>query len=204
MSSESSTAGTPGSDGSTVLSLLRRTGVAIRGTLGRRDGKAILFGATVGYFALLEYVSTNLGFGGGEVDILVVSDPLSKVTDQTAPFQFEPIALLSLGPIEYLFSPLTAAISLAVATLVGINLAVSWVVWRGPTACRVAPGVGALAGVPGLLSGFVCCGPTILLVIGVQASAGLIAAFQWALPAAVVLLVASLLWVGRHVEIVEQ
>jgi hypothetical protein len=204
MSSESSTAGTPGSNGSRVLSLLRRTGVAIRGALGRRDGKAISLGATLGYFALLEYVSTNLGAGTGDFDVLVVSRPFEMMTRQTAPFQFEPIALLSLGPIEYLFSPLTAAISLGVASLVGVNLAVSYVVWRGPTACRVNPGVGALAGVPGLLSGFVCCGPTILLVIGVQASAALVAAFQWALPAAVVLLLASLLWVGRHVEIVEQ
>lgn len=186
---------------SRVLALFRQTDAAVRGALGRRDGKAIAGSVAVVYFSLLEWVSTNLGVGDGSVGLLVVDDPVATATRQMAPFQFQPIALLSLGPIEYLFSPLTAAIAGGVAVLVGINLAVSWVVWRGPKACQVNPGVGAVAGLPGLLSGFVCCGPTILLVIGVQASAGLVAAFQWTLPAAVVSLIASLLWVGRQVEL---
>lgn len=202
MSSEQS-AGTVGAFGTRARTLVRRTGVAIRGALGRRDGRAIFLLATAAYFLLLEITATNLGAGDGSVDVLVVRDPLARMTERTAAFQFEPIALLSLGPVEYLFSPLTAAISLFVGLLVGLNLAVSWVVWRGPSACRVNPGVGAVAGLPGLLSGFVCCGPTILLVVGVQASAGLIAALQWALPVAVVLLIASLLWVGRQVKISE-
>lgn len=185
---------------SRAVALLRNTGVAVRGALGRRDGRAIAGSVALGYFVLLEWVSTNLGVGDGSVGVLVVDDPLATATKQMVPFQFEPIALLSLGPVEYLFSPLTAAIAAAVAVLVGINIAVSWVVWRGPQACRVNPGVGAVAGLPGLLSGFVCCGPTVLLVIGVQASAGLVVALQWALPVAVLLLVGSLLWVGWQVE----
>ncbi|MFC6976069.1 hypothetical protein ACFQL1_17450 [Halomicroarcula sp. GCM10025709] len=62
------------------------------------------------------------------------------------------------------------------------------------------PGAGAAAGLPGLLSGVACCGPTILLVVGVQASAGVLAVFQWLLPVAVLSLLGTLLWVGTKVD----
>lgn len=183
-----------------ATALVRRTGIAISGALGRRDGKAIFAVATVAYFVGLEWLSRDLGPGDGSVGAVVVSDPLATAVRRTALFQFEPVALLSLGPVEYLVSPIDAAVAVLIAALVGVNLAVSWVAWRGPSACRVNPGVGAVAGLPGLVSGFACCGPTILLVVGLQASAGLVAALQWALPVAVLALVASLLWVGRQVQ----
>ncbi|WP_435075770.1 hypothetical protein [Halorubrum sp. HHNYT27] len=61
-------------------------------------------------------------------------------------------------------------------------------------------GRGRRRGVPELLSGVVCCGPTLLLVIGVQASAGLPAVFRWLLSLTVLGLVATLLWVGSRVD----
>lgn len=183
-----------------AVTLLARTVGVVRRALGRRDGRAIFAVVAVGYFALLEIVAANLGVGDGSVGVRVVPEPLALLARRTGPTQFEPIALVSLGPVEYLFSPLTAAVAAGVAVLVGLNLAVSWAVWRGPQACGLEPGAGVLAGLPGVLSGFVCCGPTVLLVVGVQASAGLVAAFQWSLPAAVLLLVVSLLWIGRRGE----
>ncbi|WP_284008474.1 hypothetical protein [Haloarcula pelagica] len=51
-----------------------------------------------------------------------------------------------------------------------------------------------------MLSGVACCGPTILLVVGVQASAGVLAVFQWLLPVAVLSLLGTLLWVGTKVD----
>ena len=91
--------------------------------------------------------------------------------------------------------------------LVGLNLAVAYGAWRRPAACGLpeskgaAGATGLLAGVPALLSGTVCCGPVILLVVGVQATAGLLAVFQWLLPVAVVLLVGSLFVVSRQVQL---
>ncbi len=196
--------------------LVRRTLFAIRASVGRTDGRLTLGFTAVAYFLLYGVGLQHLGLraggvGGGAagtgvagteptVDLFVVSDPLAAATRRVAPFQYETVALLTLGPIEYLFAPVNAIIGLALATLVGITLAVSVVAWRGPSACRIGAGAGAAAGLPGLLSGFACCGPTILLVIGVQASAGLLAAMQWFLPIAVVTLIATLLWVGSQVD----
>ena len=189
--------------------LVRRTGFAIRASTGRLDGRLTLVAVAVLYFIAYNVGLRHLGLRGDAgattgaepiADIVVVSDPLGVLTRQVAPFQYEPVALVSLGPIEYLFAPVNAAIGLGLATLVGVTLAVSVVAWRGPSACRIGAGAGAAAGIPGLLSGFACCGPTLLLVIGVQASAGLLAVMQWFLPLAVLGLVTTLLWVGSRVD----
>lgn len=184
----------------TESSLVRRTGMAIRGTLSRRDGQLAVVGVGGIYFVLYLFGVGQLGLGQWGVGIDIVADPLSRMTQLRGPFQWESIALVVVGPIELLVSPINIALGTALAALVGVNLAVSLVAYRGPSACRLGPGVGAAAGLPGLLSGFACCGPTILLVVGVQASTTVLTAFQWLLPVTVVMLVATLFWVGTKVD----
>lgn len=180
--------------------LLRNTAVAIRGALTRRDGRVTLGGSGLAYFLLYLVGLRHLGFGRSGYEVSVVSNPLTRAFRQVGPFQWEPIALVVVGPVELLVAPLNMLLGGVLALLVGLNLAVSVVAWRGPSACRLGPGAGTAAGLPGLLSGFACCGPTILLVVGVQASAGILALFQWLLPITVVALLATLLWVGSRVE----
>lgn len=199
----------PGTPRSRVGGLVRRTGVAVRAALARRDGRATFATVAAAYVLAYNAGIRHLGLRGSEgagigsgpaFDVLVVSEPLARAARRVGPFQYEPVALVTVGPVEYLFSPVNAAIGLTLAALVGVTLATSVVAWRGPEACRIGAGAGAAAGVPGLLSGFACCGPTLLLVIGVQASAGLLAAVQWFLPLSVVGLVGTLLWVGSRVD----
>jgi hypothetical protein len=189
--------------------LVHRTAFAVRAALGRRDGRATFAVVAVAYSLAYAVGLRHLGLRGGGVggagsgtgvDVTVVSDPLALLTRRVGPFQYEPVALVAVGPVEYLFAPVNAAIGLGLGALVGVTLAVSVVAWRGPATCRIGAGAGAAAGVPGLLSGVACCGPTFLLVVGVQASAGLLAVMQWFLPLAVLGLVATLLWVGSRVE----
>ena len=180
--------------------LYRQTATAVRGAVSRRDGRATLVVTGllyfVGYLVGLRY----LGLGPWGHDLSVVADPLARATRLRSPFQWEPIALVVAGPVELLVSPLNIALGAALAALVGTNLAVSVVAYRGPSACRLGPGAGAAAGLPGLLSGFACCGPTVLLVVGVQAGATVLTAFQWLIPATMLALVGTLLWVGTAVE----
>ena len=180
--------------------LHRQTAVAIRGALSRRDGRVTLLSVSVAYLAVYLVGLGYLGLGPWGFDLSVVSDPLARATQLRSPFQWEPIALVVAGPVELLLSPLNVALGSLIAVLVGTNLAVSVVAYRGPSACRLGPGAGAAAGLPGLLSGFACCGPTILLVVGLQASATVLTVFQWLVPLTVVALVGTLLWVGTTVE----
>ncbi|KAA9397937.1 hypothetical protein Har1130_06340 [Haloarcula sp. CBA1130] len=180
--------------------LFRNTVGAVSGALTRRDGQAILVLSGLAYFLLYLAGLRHLGLGPSAYEVSVVSNPFTRAFRQVGPFQWEPIGLVVVGPVELLVSPLNMLLGGVLALLIGLNLAVSVVAWRGPTACRLGPGAGVASGLPGLLSGFACCGPTILLVVGVQASAGLLLVFQWLLPLSVVALLGTLLWVGSRVE----
>ncbi|MXR21979.1 hypothetical protein [Halobacterium bonnevillei] len=187
-------------DCTVVAALVRRTALAVRGSLGRRDGSVVFALATGGYLAVYLAGIGFLNANDGGTAFVVVGDPLARATDVMAPYQYEPIALLAAGPVELLFSPVNTLLGLGLGSLVGANLAVSWVAYRSPAACGLGSTAGAAAGVPALLSGFACCGPTLLIVLGLQATAGLVAAFQWLVPLSVALLVATLLWVGSRVD----
>jgi hypothetical protein len=107
---------------------------------------------------------------------------------------------LEPGAVVYL-APLNTVLGLVLATLVDLNLAITYLAWRRPTACGLgASPAAAVAGLPALLSGAACCGPILLLIVGVQATGLLLTAFELLVPVATLLLVGSLLLVGRQVD----
>ena len=142
---------------------------------------------------------TAAGYDRLRLTVRVVDD-LSLALAGSGFFRFEAIALLQIGGVTYLFSPLNLAVGSTLAALVAANAGVSYLALVQPRACGLEATSGAFASLPALLSGAACCGPTILLVIGVQASATIITGFQLLVPVAVVLLVASLFLVGRTVQ----
>ena len=139
--------------------------------------------------------------GRGGLSVFVVDDPIGTALVRRSPFLFEAVTTIEAGPVVYLFRPVNVLIGLALGLLVGVTLAVSVVSWRGPDACRIGAGAGATAGIPGLVSGVACCGPQLLVLVGLQATAGLVAAMQWMVPLAVASLLVTLLWVGSQVRI---
>ncbi len=181
--------------------LLDRTGAAIGVAARRRDSRLVFLAATVSY--LLVYLATvgdlAVGGAGGGVSVRVVDD-LSRAFASVGFFRFGAIAVVGAGPITYLFSPLNAALALLLSVLVGANVGLTYLGLIQPKACGLESSTGVLAGVPALLSGAACCGPTILLVVGVQASATIITGFQFLVPLALLLLVGSLLVIGRQVD----
>jgi hypothetical protein len=180
------------------------TAAAVRGTLVRRDARAVLTGVWTLYLGLYLYVLGHLRFtGGGGFEYVSVADPLSRMFQPTGTLAFEPVVGVVVGPLELLVAPVNLLIGGVLALLVGANLAVSYLAWRHPAACDVGSGgraSGLLAGLPALLSGTACCGPVVLVAVGVQASGIVLASFDALVPAAALLLVASLLYVGRNVD----
>lgn len=59
---------------------------------------------------------------------------------------------------------------------------------------------GVLASLPAVLSGTACCGPVVLIGLGIQASGVLLTAFQYLLPVAALVSVGSLVLVGRQIR----
>jgi hypothetical protein len=122
---------------------------------------------------------------------------------QRAPFNWEPIGLVSLGFVQLFLSLPNIGFGILIAILVGINIAVSAYTYWMRNTCRINPSSSVLAAAPALLTGVACCGPTLLISLGL-ASATVTVAFvtilPFLLPLALVGLVASLLWSGRKLK----
>lgn len=178
------------------------TGTVARGVLRRRDSRLVFTGVTVGYLLVFLWllgdliVATGVGFSA-----FVVDDPLARAL-RPAPgaFLFQPVALFELGVVVWEFSPLNTLLGVGIATLVGVNLAFSYLAVTQPRACGLSSGAGVVASIPGLLAGSTCCAPVLLLVVGIQASGLVLAAFAWLLPVSVLLLVATLVYVAGKVD----
>jgi hypothetical protein len=180
---------------------LARTRGAVGLTLRRRDAALVLGGTTVAYTLAYLVAIGHLAPGLGGFGVTVVPDAAGRfLRPALGPLSFTPVARVAFGPVTYLFS-LNTLIGAGVAALVGLNVAVTYLAWRQPKACGLADSsTGLLASVPALLSGTACCGPVALIALGIQASGVLLTAFQILLPAAVLLLLGSLVLVGRRVE----
>jgi hypothetical protein len=178
-----------------------RTLAAATEVFRRPDATLVVVGTAVGYLLLYLYALGHLAPGIGGFGVTVVSGALGKfLQPELGPFSFTPVARVSVGPVTYLFS-LNTIIGLGIASLVGLNLGLTYLAWRQPAACGIgSSSSGILASIPAVLSGTACCGPVVLIVLGVQASGIIVTAFQFLLPIAVVLLLGSLVLVGRQID----
>lgn len=180
---------------------LRRTVGAVRIVASRWDARALLVATGLAYLVGYSFAVGDLALTGrGGVSLLVVDTPLDRALRSTGYLSFEPIAALEVGPLTYLFSPIDAGLAVVLATLVGINVALTYLGLVQPRACGMESSVGLVAAVPALFSGAACCGPVVLLAVGVQATGVMITGFQLLLPIAVVLLVLSVVLVGRRID----
>ena len=180
-----------------------RTRAAVGMTLHRRDGQAVFVAVTVAYLLVYLWGIGHLAAGLGGFGVTVVDDLVATLLQSEGAFSFRPIARVALGPITYVAS-LNTLLGGGVAALVGLNLSLSYLAWRQPAACGIGQSSsGLLAGIPALLSGTACCGPVVLIAVGIQASSALLTAFPFLLPAAVLMLVGSLLLVGRQITVAQ-
>ncbi|WP_435363294.1 hypothetical protein [Haloarchaeobius sp. DYHT-AS-18] len=184
-----------------------RTGHAVRLALGRRDSLAVTLAVTALYLGIYLVAIGDLAIRSGfGVGYIVVSDPVARMFEPTTSrFAWEAIALVNLEVVRLLVSPLNIALGLVLAGLVGINLGVTYLTWRHPKACGIDRGgagssTSVLAAVPALLSGTACCGPVVLIALGVSASGALLTVFEWLLPVGVLLLLASLVYSGGKMD----
>jgi hypothetical protein len=182
--------------GSSLGRTAARTKDAVRLALSLRSGSLVAGGVTVVYLAAYLVALGQLSTGTGTIGLVVVADPLSRTFERVSLLSFEAIALVDLGFVSLQVAPVNLGIGLLLGVLAGLNASLGWLAWRRP-ACGVNQSAGALAGVPALLSGAACCGPTFLFVVGVQVTSAALAAVVWLVPASILLLVAGLVLSAR-------
>ena len=184
-----------------LLAPLERTAAAIRLAFSRPGSVAVFAVATAGYLVGYLYATGDLATTGAGWSVTTVPEPLTRTFEPgPGPFRYEPIALVDLGTFRLLFSPLNAGLAVALATLVGVNLALSYLAVRQPASCGIGAGSGVFAAVPALLSGSACCAPVLLLVLGIQASGLLLTAVVWLLPLGIVALIGTLVYLGGRID----
>lgn len=120
---------------------------------------------------------------------------------------FEPILLLELGPLLWLFSPLNLLLATVLGSLLAGNLHGAWHLCRRRDACalpseskgssNLAAGGGLFAALPAMLAGGACCAPSLLLLLGMPGLGAFAGLFGWLLPVSLLVLLCSRFW-QRH------
>jgi hypothetical protein len=127
--------------------------------------------------------------------IQVAADWPAKLLRQTAPFTYEPVLAAHLtGHLQLFLAPVNVALGLLLGGLAAANLAAAIQLYRTAAACRRRSFVGLLGALPGFLTGFACCAPTLTLLLGAQVAAALFGLRNWLLPLALAILLAGLAW----------
>ncbi len=139
--------------------------------------------------------------GEGAVAFTIADNWPSLMLEQRTAFLFEAIGTVRAGDVKLFISPLNILLGALLGALAALNIAVSYYSFR-QLGLRGGRGVTALIGtLPAILSGAACCAPTLVLVVGLQVTAGLTAIFPFFVPVSFVLLVASLWWSLHKLEI---
>lgn len=171
-----------------------------------RDTRGAMALLGVGYALAYLYLLGDLDRAPGAGWSITLGDPGAWL-DRRGLMQFEPIALLELGPVLWLFSPTNALLAAVLGALLALNLDGAWQLWRQPAACAMRSGQrdvslgtgsgGVLAAFPALFAGGACCAPSILLLLGMPSLGAFAGLFAWLVPVSLALLVASRFW-QRH------
>lgn len=160
------------------------------------------------YLLAIRHLVVSLGGLTRFVDtpsVTVVDNWPSRLFDQIAPFAFEPVAAVyPTSHVALFVAPLNLAMGLLLGMLVGINVVAAWAVGHGARACGRRAFPGLLGALPGLLTGFACCVPTLALLVGSQFTLAIVALRSAFFPVAVAALLASLIWIARRAERVPQ
>jgi hypothetical protein len=163
-----------------------------------RRYRRVAAGVAAVYLILFMVALQDISLGGTGFQFLTTD--WSRAFDRTGAFTFEPIAQLTLPGVTVLLSPVNIAIGAMLSLLVGVNLTMTYIAFRQPRACRFNRSTGILASLPALLAGSACCAPAIILILGLQLSSLMVAAFQVLIPVSGVLLLTSLALILRRTD----
>jgi len=179
---------------------------ALRWTFASRRAWAVATGLLVAYAVLYLLIAKALivdpagGFGRGvRLPTLLLAPDLSL---RSLLSWLDPLFVLYATDTVVL-APSAPAIltALVLGALVGVNGAVGIeTLVRRPPACEGTGAWWAAAALPSFLASFSCCAPTVLLLLGASAAGAVVSVIPFVVPAAAILLLASLHWSLRRIE----
>jgi hypothetical protein len=121
-----------------------------------------------------------------------------RVFTARAPFQFEGVAVLELGYLVWLVSPLNLLIALLLSGLLAANVHGALYLSAQPQACRTGSGGVLMSALPAVMAGGACCAPSLLLLLGIPGLGALGAYFGWLVPVSLLALMVNRIWQNRR------
>jgi hypothetical protein len=189
---------------------------AVRQILGQalrqRRGRWLALAAGAAYLLLYLYslghlvVDRDVVASGTTPSLVTVPDWTTKSLERIGGFTFEPVAALYLAEGLTLFiAPVNLLIGAVLGSLIALNVATAAYALTVARSCRRLPWAGLLGSLPGLLTGFACCVPTVAFVLGANLALALISVQMFLVPVSLASLVLGLGWNLRRVrkELVE-
>lgn len=132
---------------------------------------------------------------------LVVPEWTTKSLERVGGFTFEPGAALYLAQGLTLFiAPLNVLIGVTLGSLIALNVATAAYALTIARSCRRLPWTGLLGSLPGLLTGFACCVPTVAFLLGANLALAIISVQMFLIPVSLASLVLGLGWNLRRVR----
>ncbi|MBI4278818.1 MAG: hypothetical protein HY660_10215, partial [Armatimonadetes bacterium] len=131
--------------------------------------------------------------------IYVLERWASKMWKPIAPFYYEAIAAIYLPNLVIFISVPNLLMGLTLGALLGVNVALVAYGLRTAPACGRTGLSGLVGALPGLLTGFACCVPTLALVLGANFALAAIAIRGVFFPASVTMLAASVFWTAHRI-----
>ena len=118
------------------------------------------------YLLLYIYLIGDLSLTSGSAYFRAADDWSSLLLRQRVSFNYESVAALGVSGITFLISPMNIFLGGVLAVLIGLNAGFLVFALERPKICGAASKGGILASIPGLLMGFACCAPTVLIALG--------------------------------------
>lgn len=137
-----------------------------------KNRKSVKIGLLIGviYFFFYLYSIGNISFTGIQesFSVRVIDSWQDKIFKPTAPFLWEPIAVLHLFKRFSIFISIpNLIISFLLSSLVFLNIVVAVFSYSLSKVCPLRPGYKRFFGfLPGLFTGFACCAPTLIMTLG--------------------------------------
>lgn len=180
------------------MTWLQKTRTVVKTVVTRRRYRRIT--VVIGLLYLIAFLLAvqNLSIPGGQT--MARAGNVSAMFRRTGFLLFDAVAIVQTPLFTLLVSPINILMGIVLSAIVGLNLTMSYVAWRQPRACSVNRATGMVGMFPALFAGGACCAPTVLLILGIQATATVITASQWMIPLAFALLLGSLIWIAQKTK----
>lgn len=156
------------------------------------SAKAIARTIAVSYALLYLFLIGDIDIGASGWQWVLLPIDSMQPFSQRSLLHFEAVAMIQLGWLTVLLSPVNIVIASVLGMLLALN--VYGLMSMRTRACQLSRSSSSMSALPALLTGGACCAPSLFLVLGIPGLGALISYIGWLLPLSALLLLLNRFW----------